>query len=411
MLQDFLILIVLLLFSSFFSSSEIAFIVSNKLKIEVKARKKNLAAQSAYHFVKNNQDFFSTILIGNNIVNVAFASLATIVFADYFGWSEYKILFAITIVTLFVGELIPKFIATEGADSLILFFSLPLRFISFILSPLIKLTNQILKLLSERKQEAAENITHLFDKDDFMLLVDEGHRAGKVKEEESNIITRVFDFTEQKVYEAMRPRTEISGIEINSSIQDAVEQFVESGYSKLIVYEENLDNIKGVILAKDMFSNPVNIKSVTREIPFYPETKKSLEILNEFLNSNVSIAVIVDEFGGTAGIVTMEDIIEELFGEIRDEYDVEETICRKVAQDTYILSGKVEIDHLNDKFNLDFPVGDYETIAGFIIEKLGYIPKSNETVTIDNYKFLIIRADKVKIDLVKLTLKKDVQSE
>ncbi len=411
MLQDFLILIVLLLLSAFFSSTEIAFIVSNKLKIEVKARKKNLAAQSAYHYVKDNQDFFSTILIGNNIVNVAFASLATIIFTNYFGWSEYKILFAITIVTLFIGELIPKFIATEGADSLILIFSVPLRIISILLSPVIKITKQMLKLLSERKQESAENITHLFDKDDLMLLVDEGHRAGKVKEEESNIITRVFDFTEQKVYEAMRPRTEISGIEINSSIQDAVDLFVNSGYSKLIVYEENLDNIKGVILAKDMFSNPANIKSVTREIPFYPETKRSLEILNEFLNSNVSIAVIVDEFGGTAGIVTMEDIIEELFGEIRDEYDVEETICRKVSQDSYILSGKVEIDHFNDKYNLDFPVGDYETIAGFIIEKLGYIPKSNESVTIDNYKFLIIRADKVKIDLVKLTIKKDVQSE
>ncbi len=411
MLQDFLILIVLLLLSAFFSSTEIAFIVSNKLKIEVKARKKNLAAQSAYHYVKDNQDFFSTILIGNNIVNVAFASLATIIFTNYFGWSEYKILFAITIVTLFISELIPKFIATEGADSLILIFSVPLRIISILLSPVIKITKQMLKLLSERKQESAENITHLFDKDDLMLLVDEGHRAGKVKEEESNIITRVFDFTEQKVYEAMRPRTEISGIEINSSIQDAVDLFVNSGYSKLIVYEENLDNIKGVILAKDMFSNPANIKSVTREIPFYPETKRSLEILNEFLNSNVSIAVIVDEFGGTAGIVTMEDIIEELFGEIRDEYDVEETICRKVSQDSYILSGKVEIDHFNDKYNLDFPVGDYETIAGFIIEKLGYIPKSNESVTIDNYKFLIIRADKVKIDLVKLTIKKDVQSE
>ena len=411
MLQDFLILIVLLLLSAFFSSTEIAFIVSNKLKIEVKARKKNLAAQSAYHYVKDNQDFFSTILIGNNIVNVAFASLATIIFTNYFGWSEYKILFAITIVTLFIGELIPKFIATEGADSLILIFSVPLRIISILLSPVIKITKQMLKLLSERKQESAENITHLFDKDDLMLLVDEGHRAGKVKEEESNIITRVFDFTEQKVYEAMRPRTEISGIEINSSIQDAVDLFVNSGYSKLIVYEENLDNIKGVILAKDMFSNPANIKSVTREIPFYPETKRSLEILNEFLNSNVSIAVIVDEFGGTAGIVTMEDIIEELFGEIRDEYDVEETICQKVSQDSYILSGKVEIDHLNDKYNIDFPVGDYETIAGFIIEKLGYIPKSNESVTIDNYKFLIIRADKVKIDLVKLTIKKDVQSE
>lgn len=407
MLQDIIILFALLFFSGFFSGTELAFIVSNKLKIEVKARNKHLAAQSAYHFVKDNQDFFSTILIGNSVVNIAFASLATVLFSSYFGWSDTKILIAITMVTLIVGELLPKYIARENADSVILIVAIPLRIISFLLYPIIKLTKQLLRLLTERKQESVQNITRLFDKDDLIILVDESQRAGKVKKEESNIITRVFDLTEQKVYEAMRPRTEIVGIEINNSIKDAVNLFIESGYSKIIVYEENLDNIKGVMLAKDMFANPSDIKSVTRAIPFYPETKKSLEILNEFLNSNVSIAVVVDEFGGTAGIVTMEDIIEELFGEIKDEYDIEEAICRKVSGDSYILSGKVEVDHINDKYGLNIPLGDYETIAGFIIKNLGYIPKSNETITIGKFRFVIIRANKVKIDIVKLTIKKD----
>lgn len=411
MLQDFLILLLLLLLSAFFSGTELAFIVSNKLKIEVKARKKKLAAQAAYYFVKNDKDFFSTILLGNNVVNIAFASLATVLFAQYFVWNEYQILIAITIIALLFGELLPKFIAREGADSLILFLSVPLRLFSFLFSPITKITNKMLKYLTERKQEAAENITHLFDKEDFILLVDEGHRAGKVKDDESNILTKVFDFTEQKVYEAMRPRTEIIGIDVNKNITDAVNLFVESGFSKLIVYEENLDNIKGVVFAKDMFSNPADIRSVTRQIPFYPETKKSLEILNELLNLKISIAVVVDEFGGTAGIVTMEDIIEELFGEIKDEYDIEENICRRISNDSYMLSGKVEIDHLNDKYHLGFPVGDYETIAGFIIENLGYIPRSNESITIGNYKFLVIRANKTRIDLVKLTLQRDDQRE
>ncbi len=411
MIQELIILLVLLFLGAFFSSSELAFIVSKKLKIEVKARKKNIAAQFAYHFIKDHQDFYSTIIIGNNIVNVAFASLATILFTNYFGWDDYKILFVITILTLIFAELLPKYLARENADSLILFFSIPLRIISIVLSPLNRITKQFLKLLTERKEEAAENITHLFDKDDFIILVDEGHRAGKVKKEESNIISRVFDFTEQKVHEAMRPRTEVTGIEINSSIEEAVDLFIESGYSKLIVFEENLDNIKGVILAKDIFLNPAEIKSITREIPFYPETKRSLEILNEFLNTNVSIAVVVDEFGGTAGIVSMEDIIEELFGEIKDEYDIDETICRRVTKDSFIFSGKVEVDHINDKYGLDLPIGDYETIAGFIINKLGYIPKSNETVKINNYKLLIVRANKVKIDLVKLTISKDEITE
>ena len=202
----------------------------------------------------------------------------------------------------------------------------------------------------------------------------------------------------------MRPRTEIAGISIYDSVTNAINLFIESGFSKVIVYEDDLDNIKGFILAKDLFSEPKQIKDIIREVQFYPETKKSIEILNEFLSSNVSIAVVIDEFGGTAGIVTMEDMIEELFGEIKDEYDIEETICRKISKESYIISGKVEIDHINDKYGFNIATGAYETIAGFIIENLGYIPKPNETVNIDNYKFLIIRADKVRIELVKLTL-------
>lgn len=404
MIQDFILLIILLFFSAYFSGTELAFIVSNKLKIEVKARKKNIAAKSAYHFVKNNQAFFSTILIGNNIVNIAFASIATVVLAEHFGWNDYTILLTVTIFTLIFGELIPKFIAREGADSLILIFSVPLRLLSIILYPLIKLTTHLSKLLTERKQESAEKRAHLFDREDMKILVDEGHKAGYVEKEESSFITKVFDFSEQKVYEAMRPRTEIVGISIYDSVTNAVNLFIESGFSKVIVYEDDLDNIKGFILAKDLFSEPKQIKDIIREVQFYPETKKSIEILNAFLSSNVSIAVVIDEFGGTAGIVTMEDMIEELFGEIKDEYDIEETICRKISKDSYIISGKVEIDHINDRYHSNIATGAYETIAGFIIENLGYIPKSNETVTIDNYKFLIIRADKVRIELVKLTL-------
>ena len=404
MIQDFILLIILLFFSAYFSGTELAFIVSNKLKIEVKARKKNIAAKSAYHFVKNNQAFFSTILIGNNIVNIAFASIATVVLADHFGWNNYAILLTVTIFTLIFGELIPKYIAREGADSLILIFSVPLRLLSIILYPLIKLTTHLSKLLTERKQESAEKRAHLFDREDMKILVDEGHKAGYVEKEESSFITKVFDFSEQKVYEAMRPRTEIAGISIYDSVTNAINLFIESGFSKVIVYEDDLDNIKGFILAKDLFSEPKQIKDIIREVQFYPETKKSIEILNEFLSSNVSIAVVIDEFGGTAGIVTMEDMIEELFGEIKDEYDIEETICRKISKESYIISCKVEIDHINDKYGFNIATGAYETIAGFIIENLGYIPKPNETVNIDNYKFLIIRADKVRIELVKLTL-------
>ncbi len=411
MIQDSIILLILILFSAFFSGTEMAFIVSNKLKIEVRARKRNIAAQSAYHFVKEPQSFYSTILIGNNIVNIALASFSTVILASEFGWSDYRILLFVSIITLIFGELIPKYIAREGADSLVLLVAIPLRIISIILYPFIKLTTHLSKMLTDRKKDSAENLAHLFDKEDMKILVDEVQKNSAGQYEESSFISKVFDFSEQKVYEAMRPRTEIIGISGSDSVSNAVDLFIESGYSKVIVYEDDLDNIKGFILAKDLFSNPKQIKDIIRETQFYPETKKSLEILNEFLTNNDSIAVVVDEFGGTAGIVTMEDIIEELFGDIKDEFDVEEVICRKISKDSYIISGKVEIDQLNEKYNLNFPIGDYETIAGFIIDNIGNIPKPNETVTIDNYVFLIIRADNVRIDLVKLTLRYDESTE
>ena len=199
----------------------------------------------------------------------------------------------------------------ETADSLILIVSIPLRIFSFILYPFIKLTTHLSKLLTDRKKDSAENLAHLFDKEDMKILVDEVHKAGNVHNEEDSFISKVFDFSEQKVYEAMRPRTEITGISISDSVSNAVDLFIESGFSKVIIYEDDLDNIKGFILAKDLFSSPKEIKDIIRETQFYPETKKSLEILNEFLTNNDSIAVVIDEFGGTAGIVTMEDIIEE----------------------------------------------------------------------------------------------------
>lgn len=235
-------------------------------------------------------------------------------------------------------------------------------------------------------------------------LIDESHEAGIVNKKESDIIGRVLALSDQRVYEAMRPRTEIVGIETGMSVSETLDLFIESGFSKLPVYEENLDNIRGVVYAYDLFKLPADIKSITREVMFVPETKKSYEMLNELLDKRVSIAVVIDEFGGTAGIVTTEDLIEELFGEIKDEYDIEEYICRKIRPDTYLVSGMIEIDYLNEKYDLKLPHGDYETIAGFIIEKLGRIPAQGENVVIDNLNFLIARALPSKLDLVRLTV-------
>jgi len=402
MIEQFILLIILLLLSGFFAGTELAFIVANKLKIEVKARKKELTAINAQYFINHPETFFSTILIGNNIVNVTLASLSAVFLAALFGLSDLSILIISTFFILLFGEIIPKYFSRELSDRVVLLSAIPLRVASFLLYPFVKLSSLLSKKLTQTSSISAESMSHLFDREDVKGLVKESEKAGVVDKKDSYIIEKVIELGEQRVYQAMTPRTDIMGLEISDNIDDAISTFIDSGFSKLPVYKENLDNIKGFILVKDIFKSPVDIKSILRDVSFIPETKKSFEVLNEFLEKKISIAVVVDEHGGTAGIVTMEDILEELFGEIKDEFDAEEEICRKLANNTYIISGKVETDLLNEKYELDIPNGDYVTIGGYIVSMLGRIPAQGEKVKVDNFEFLIARASAQKIEVVKL---------
>jgi CBS domain containing-hemolysin-like protein len=388
--------------SGFFSGTELAYVVANKLKIEVRARKKNLAALHAQYFVEHPQNFFSTILIGNNIVNIALASLSAVFFVSLFEWGELTILIISSAIILIFGEILPKYFSRELADRVILISAIPLRFFKYLLYPFVLLASMFSEKLTRAASQKSDNISHLFDREDVKGLVKEGEKVGMVDEKDSTLISRVFELGEQRVYEAMTPRIDIVGVEISESITELISTFIESGFSKIPVFEENLDNIKGIALAKDLFSRPKTIKEILREVSFIPEAKKSFEVMNEFLDKKISIAIVVDEHGGTAGIVTMEDILEELFGEIKDEFDVDESICRKIAANTYIISGKIEIDHLNEKYDLKIEQGDYETLAGYILTKLGRIPEQGETVKVDNFTILIARSSKQKVDTVKL---------
>ena len=404
MINDLVILIGLVILSGFFAGAEIAFVVANKIKIEIKARKNNPSALNAHYFINNPNNFFSTILIGNNIINIAFASLSTVFLGSLFGFNEYTILLISTFLLLIFGELLPKYFSRELADRVILLSAIPVRAVSFVLYPFVKVFSSISSLLTQSSNLSKENIRHIFSREDIEDLVQESHEAGVVNEKESDIISKVLDLADQRVYEAMRPRTEIVGVEIHENIDYALNIFIESGFSKLVVYDDNLDNIKGILLAYDLFKNPTDLHSIIRDVIFVPETKKSIDMMNEFLEKRVSIAVVIDEFGGTAGIVAMEDLIEELFGEIKDEYDVEEDICRRIAADTYLISGKVEVDFINEKYDLEIPTGDYETIGGYISAKTGRIPEQGEIVVINKFTILIARASNIRIDLVKLTV-------
>ena len=402
MINDLILLLILLVICGFFSAAEIAFVTGNKLKIEIRARKKNLAAKSALYFTNDPRTFFSTILLGNSIISITFASLSALFLSRVFGYNEVTILMASTLILLIFGELLPKYLSREIADRVIFIVAIPLRLMSFILSPLVRLTSSVSSLFIKSGSISKESLSYLFDKEDIETLVMESHEAGVVNKKESDIISRVLEVGDQRVYEAMRPRTDVVGIDIECTIEDVLDIFVESGYSKLPVYEDSLDNIKGVIFAYDLFKFPPNLQSILREIIYVPETKRSFDMLNEFLSKRVSIAVVIDEFGGTAGIVTVEDIIEELFGEIKDEYDVEEDILRKISANTYLISGRVEVDTLNEKYNLSIPDGDYETIGGYVTSKLGRIPAQGENVHIDNFDILIARGNHTKIEVIKL---------
>jgi putative hemolysin len=397
-------LVILIILSAFFSGTELAFVVANKLKIEVRARKKNLAALSAQYFINHPQNFFSTILIANNIVIIAYASLSAVFLSSIFGLNEFSILIISSIVILLFGEIIPKYFARELTDQMVVLTSIPLRVCSYILYPFVKIASAFSNKIMQTSSIKTDNIYHLFDKEDIKGLIKESESAGIVDKKDSELISKVIELGDQRVYEAMTPRTEIVGIEITKDISEALSAFIDSGFSKLPVYEDNFDNIKGILLAKDLFQSPGGIKEILREVSFIPETKKSFEVLNDFMEKRNSIAIVVDEHGGTAGIITMEDILEELFGEIKDEFDVDEEIFRKVANDSYIINGKVEIDHINEKYNLKIEEGAYETLAGFVTNKIGRIPAQGEIVAIGNFKIQIIRANAQKIELVKLTV-------
>ncbi len=405
MIYEILGLFLLVLASGFFSSAELAYVVSNKLKIEVRARLNNLSAKNALYYIHNPQIFFSTILIANNIINIAFASLITVFLASRFGLNETQILLISTFIIFLFGELMPKLAANELSDVLFSISVTPIRIVTFLLYPFVKAFSAVANIFTGKAKLEEEGINRIYHREEIADLISESVEAGEVDERDSSILKKVIEMSDQKVAEAMTPRTEIVGVEINTSIDEAIDVFIESGFSKLPVYVESLDHIKGIILAYDMFKRPESIESIIREVPFIPETKRSLETLNELLSENASMAVVVDEFGGTAGIVTIEDIIEEMVGEIRDEYDVEDEVMKKLSDNAFLFSGKVEIDAINEEFHLGIPEGEYETIAGYIITKLGRIPKKGEKISIDNFIIEILFAEKTKIDLIKLRLK------
>ncbi len=411
-------IIVLLILSALFSGSEIAFVAANRLKVEVFARSSEIVGPVAKDFIQNPAKLLTTTLVGNNLALVAYSTLMALLLepplhaafasigadgavADVATLISQTII--ASVIVLFVGEILPKSILREIPTRSVFALALPLRATYYLLLPLIQLASGASNMLIRWFKIDADTFSQ-FMRRDFELILEESMRRGELDldREESELLSNVLAMNSIRVKESMVPRTDIKAFDDTMSLPEVRRRFVETGHSKLLVYHENIDNIIGVAFAYDLFRRPKSIEEIIRPIVAVPESKPSKDLLRQFLNDNISVALVVDEYGGTAGLVTLEDLLEELFGDIRDEFDEDERIVRKIDDHTLIVSGRVEIDELAGRFEIDLPEGDYETIAGYLMERLGSIPATADTFELDGFSFSVLESAANRIDLVKI---------
>jgi len=316
--------------------------------------------------------------------------------------------FVAAVVIMLLGEILPKAIYRSQADFLIKVVTVPLRVIYFLLYPLIVAargsSNMLIRLLKV-SQSPGESI---FRRQDMEMIFKELKDSGGGEDfdkEDSQILHNVLEMSNIRVKESMVPRTEMVAIDKDASLEDLQELFISSGHSKIPVYEDSIDNVIGVVFAYDLFRNPTSIAEILRPVQLIPASKKSKNLLTEFRQTNSSVAIVIDEYGGTAGLITIEDLLEELVGDIQDEYDTDDETMRKLDAYSYLLSGTVELDELEEVFpelRFDTEDSDYETVAGLIIHHLGRIPKVREEIMIQDYTFIIMKARPSKLETVKL---------
>ncbi|MCW3788390.1 hemolysin family protein [Plebeiibacterium sediminum] len=410
------IIIIALLFSAFFSGCEMAFISSNKLLIELNKKKYPRLGKIIDTFINNGSLFISTLLIGNNIALVVYGlemgRILTPIIENYVS-SSSSILFIqttlSTILILVTAEFLPKILFRINPILVLNITALPLLLFYTIFYPISNLTVFLSEFLMSKilktpeKKNTKKIVLGRIDLDNLISLHHEKLEDNDDNAKEVKLLKNALDFSKVKVRECIIPRTEISAIEVNENLEILTKRFIETGYSKILIYKKSIDNIIGYIHVSELFKKPKQLKNAINSLSIVPETMTANKLLEVFIKEHRSIALVVDEFGGTAGIVTMEDILEEIFGEIDDEHDVSDLIEKKIADNEYIFSGRVEIDYINEKYNLDIRESEnYETLAGFILQHNESIPKNDEELFIDNFKLKIKLASDNRIELVNL---------
>lgn len=407
-----------ILMIGFFAGTEIAFVSANKLNLELKKKQGTFAGKILARFTQAPEEFIGTSLIGVNVVLVIYGLLMTELneswmhYLPAFMQGEYVKLvidtFVATVIILIFAEFVPKAVFRSKAEQVLTIFALPMMVMYYVLYPLAKLfvsiAEFILKYLFNVRIREHHTVFSRIDLEHFVKQSLHGHGAENDNSNELN--TELFEnalyLVNVRIRKCMIPRNEIEAVDVSTPVSEARQRFIDTKLSKIIVYEGSIDNIVGYLHHLDLNRRPQTIRQVLHTITAVPEAMSAVDLMNRFTKERKSIAWVIDEFGGTAGIVTMEDVLEEIFGDINDEYDVEEYVEKQISNNEFIFSGRLELDYLAEKYNLTFPETEAETLSGYIIEKHETIPKMKERIILDNHEFDILLVSDTRIETVKL---------
>ena len=401
---------------------EIAFVSSNKLRIEIDRKQEKILSGIVSYFIKHPSKYIATMLVGNNIAlviyGIAFARLLEEPIRNAIGnGSEATVLLIQTIIStliiLLTAEFLPKTIFRINPNNSLRLFSVPILIFYFLLFPVTILTigisNFTMRFLLRirRDNSSKEPVFSKVDLDHFITTQQTEKNKGGEELEDLKIFKNALEFSGLKVRDCMIPRTDLIALEQDTSVEDLARRFVDTGLSRILIYKESIDNVIGYVNSKDLFKKPDRITSLLKPIQIAPEALPVNKLLTDFIKDGKNIAVVVDEFGGTSGIITTEDIIEEIVGEIEDEHDSSDLVEKQIGEDQYLLSGRLEIDYINEKYLLAIPTSEeYETLAGYIIYNYESIPEKNTSVSIDKYLITITNVSSNRIEEVDLKVLK-----
>jgi putative hemolysin len=415
--MEIFFLIFTLILIAFFSGIEISFVSANKLRVEL-LKEKIGSARIISDFNQNPSRFISTMLIGLNICLVVFGSMMSkILSPDRFKFlphdDVYLLMirtFATTVLVLFLGELVPKLLFRINADRMLLLFAYPIRFIYLLLMPLTNVFHTIsrkaIKMAAgkdyqEGKQKFTEDDLEYLIKESAASEEKEGHETDNLN---SEIFERALNLKDIKVKSCMVPRPEIEGIEADETVEELKRKFLETKHSRLIVYDDSVDRVIGYVHHFDLLKHPVSIRQFVRPLEVIPVSMNAQDLMVQLVKERKNIAWVVNEYGGTAGIITLEDLMEEIFGEIEDEHDVEDKTEKKINDKEFLFSGRLEVDYLNEEHSLDIPEGEYETLSGYIVTSYEDIPEQGDVIRIDHFEIKIVKATDKRIMLVHIKI-------